>query len=77
MILERAWAERASSWLATHAPERTHLVPHGRELHLRCPVEVLDPARPLRDQEDVAVAALDEVCHLVTLADEISRVGTQ
>ena len=77
MILEHAWAERANSWLAAPPPEGTCIIQQGGELHLRRLVKVLDPARPLREQEDVAVAALDEVCHLVTLADEISRVGTQ
>lgn len=73
LIIERAWAERAGDWLAMHAPEGTHLIPHGGELHLRRPVEVLDPGRPLAEQVDLAAAALDEVCRLLPLAREIAR----
>jgi hypothetical protein len=71
LIFERKWAEVAARHLDATLPDRSWLVRHGGELHLRMPVDVFDPALPLSMQEDTAKKALDEICLLIPVAENI------
>lgn len=61
LILERAWVAAGEGWLAEGAPPEAQVIRHGGELHLRLPVEPLDPAQPLEVQTEVVAAALDRI----------------
>lgn len=71
LILERRWADIEESWVAANAPAGSWIVRHAGELHIRKSADVLDPARPLGEQEATALQGLDEIRQLANFAEKI------
>lgn len=68
LIFERAWVPTAERHLQGNLPEGAWPVQHDSELHVRMPVEVMDPQLPFEQQEEIATAALDQIGTLAGLA---------
>lgn len=74
LIFEKAWAPTAKRHLES-LPEGAWTVQHGSELHVRMPVEVMDPQLPFEGQEEIAAAALDKIGTMVELALAVAKAG--
>lgn len=68
LIFEKAWVPNAQRHLRGNLPEGAWTVQHGGELHVRMPVEVMDPLLQFEEQEEIAAKALDQIGTLVALA---------
>ena len=75
LIFENAWVTRAEPWLATHLPEGAWIMPHGRELHVRMSVDVMDPIVPFDQQEDIAAAALNGISSMIGWAESVAEAS--
>lgn len=75
VVFENKWVESVQEWFSKHTPEEVWICMHGRELHVRSSVEVLDPQLPLNQQLDVVKMALDRICLMIPWAEEIAGAG--
>ncbi len=68
LIFEKAWVPTAQRHLHGNLPEGAWTVQHDSELHVRMPVEVMDPLRQFEEQEEIAAKALDQIGAMIPLA---------
>jgi hypothetical protein len=76
LIFEKAWVPIAERYLQGKLPEGAWIVQHGSELHVRMPVETMDPQLPFEQQEEIAAAALDQIGTMAGLALAVAKAGT-
>jgi len=70
LIFERKWAEII-------LPDLSAAKPPGSEVHLRKPVEVMDPILSVQEQLSVVRDALDEVVILASFAKTLRGISTK
>jgi hypothetical protein len=75
LIFGKAWAPTAERYLEGKLPEGAWTVQYGSELHLRMPVEIMDPQLPFEQQQEVAAEALDQIGAVVGLALAVANAG--
>ncbi|QDL92864.1 hypothetical protein FDP22_14375 [Paroceanicella profunda] len=75
LICERKWRPQAEAWLARPGRREDLAVERfSGEIHLRLPVEILDPALPAEVQAATINAALDRIGQLRRVAEEIAEI---
>ena len=73
LIFEKAWAPLAEGQLQGKLPEGAWAVQHGSELHVRMPVETMDPQLRFEEQEEIAAKALDQVLNMMRFATAVAQ----